>query len=60
MKCFFFTYLFCLAGLLCYGQETQPNVIQPSQKTIDEGGSGPFKAIAVKEAGAEDFVVYLL
>ena len=27
-------------------------------KTIDDGGSGPMKAVAVKETGAEDFVVY--
>lgn len=37
--------------MACYGQGIQT-------KTIDEGGSGQFKAIAVKEAGAEDFVVY--
>ena len=43
--------LSCLTSMVCYGQGIQV-------KTIDEGGSGMFKAIAVKEAGAEDFVVY--
>jgi len=42
---------FCLASAFCYGQGIQT-------KTIDNGGSGVFKAIAVKETGAEDFVVY--
>ena len=46
-----FTLFFCLASMVCYGQGIQV-------KTIDEGGSGPFKAIAMKETGAEDFVVY--
>lgn len=58
MKHFLFPFLSCLISLSCFAQDAQTEVVQPSQKTIDEGGSGPFKAIAVKEAGAEDFVVY--
>ena len=46
-----FTLFSCLVNMVCYGQGIQT-------KTIDEGGSGPMKAIAVKEAGAEDFVFY--
>ena len=41
----------CLASTFCYGQSIQT-------KTIDEGGSGPMKAIAVKEAKMPDYVVY--
>lgn len=58
MKHFLFPFLSCLISLSCFAQDGQTKVGQPSQKTIDEGGSGQFKAIAVKEAGAEDFVVY--
>lgn len=58
MKHFLFPFLSCLISLSCFAQDAQTKVTQPSQKTIDEGGSGPFKAIAVKESGAEDFVVY--
>ena len=41
--------------LICFvGAEAQPL----KTKTIDGGGSGMFKAIAVKETGLTDFVVY--
>ncbi|NLT03266.1 MAG: hypothetical protein GXY09_05335, partial [Bacteroidales bacterium] len=37
----------------------QDNSLQPTnQKTIDEGGSGPYKAIAVSEPSLPQFVVY--
>ncbi|MCR5132306.1 MAG: alpha/beta fold hydrolase [Prevotella sp.] len=43
--------------LLCL--QTSFTFAQPLKtKTIDEGGTGLFKAIAVKEAGLPDFVVY--
>ena len=42
---------FCLAGFVA-----EARVVQT--KTIDEGGSGMFKAIAVKESEMPDFVVY--
>lgn len=58
MKHFFFPFLSCLISLSCFAQDVETKVVQPSQKTVDEGGSGQFKAFAVKEAGAEDFVVY--
>lgn len=57
----------CLPGgykLGAFNSKAAPTAIMegfveaPMVKTIDEGGSGMFKAIAVKEAGAEDFVVY--
>ena len=51
MKQLAITLLCCLASTVCQAQ-----VIQT--KTIDEGGSGPMKAIALKEAGAENFVIY--
>ena len=48
---FVLTFLFCLVSLLA-----EAGVIQT--KTIDEGGSGMFKAIAVKYDEMPDFVVY--
>ena len=51
MRQFAISLFFCLTSMVCYGQGIQV-------KIIDEGGSGTFKAIAVKETGAEEFVVY--
>ena len=51
MKKTLFAIVACLVSLM-----TEAGVIQT--KTIDEGGSGMFKAIAVKEAEMPDFVIY--
>ena len=51
MKKTLLAFVACLAFAVC-----EARVIQT--KTVDEGGSGMFKAIAVKEAEMPDFVVY--
>lgn len=51
MKRFSFILFFFLGSFFCHAQ-----VIQT--KTIDEGGSGMFKAVAVKDAAMPDFVIY--
>ena len=51
MKPLLSLFVFCLAGFVA-----EARVVQT--KTIDDGGSGMFKAIAVKEAEMPDFVVY--
>ena len=49
--------LLMLATVLC--TNAQGNSLQTTnQKTIDEGGSGPYKAIAVSEPSLPQFVVY--
>ena len=46
--------LFALGMVLCTSLLAQPL----KTKNIDNGGTGMFKAIAVKESGMPDFVIY--
>lgn len=46
--------IMALGVLLCGSLGAQPLKV----KTVDNGGTGMFKAIAVKEAGLPDFVIY--
>ena len=50
-KTFFFTLFFLLIGMTGRAQTVQT-------KTIDNGGTGMFKAIAVKDSSMSDFVIY--
>ena len=45
-----------LLGVLMFVMPDSAQVLK--QKIIDEGGSGQLKAVAVKEAGLPDFVIY--
>ncbi len=44
------------AGFVCQAGAQPSQVLK--QKTVDGGGSGPYKTIAVQESGLPDFVVY--
>lgn len=56
MKKFISTVLLAFTTLLLYPQDNNSQSI--TQKVIDEGGSGLFKAMAVKEKSLPQFVVY--
>ena len=47
-------FLTLVAGLCCSSLSAQ----FVKSKTVEEGGTGPFKAIAVQDAALPDFVIY--